>query len=366
MAMQTMKGLMIPAYPWGATILQAGTAFSTVSMTASGHKVAILLECEEAGTIDTIAFRTSTVTTGDTIKVSLQDNSSGLPDGVVDQYRTISIADNDDNVWKETGLITSDGTDGGSKRTVAVGDLVWVVFEFSSYVAGNLSLAMVGLTGDAVNNRSFVTTYDGATWTTQTTRIPNIAVKFADGSYPFFSGVFAWSAATSISVASNTNPDEVALAFKPPTKVRARGLNIHCDLDGPADFILYDTDGSTVLETRSLTASERRTGSGRPIHVPFATPRILTVAPSNPYRAVLKPTSTTTILAYYFDVAAAAILDAMSGGQKFYWSQRVDGGSWTDTLTRRLLASVSCDQGDDGASGGVARPLPGNGGFIIG
>ncbi|MGQ9573565.1 MAG: hypothetical protein ACUVV3_10375, partial [Dehalococcoidia bacterium] len=88
---------------------------TTLTVDASGEKAAFVFRVPATGTLKKVAFRTGGVTHNQTIRVSFQDVNSltGYPDGVVDQWRDISIGDTDDNQHKETGLITSDGTDGG-------------------------------------------------------------------------------------------------------------------------------------------------------------------------------------------------------------------------------------------------------------
>src|SRR5438093_3319795 len=94
---------------------------------ASGEKVAFIVRAPKAGTITDIGFRLGVVTTGQTLKVSLQDvdGVTGNPDGVVDQSNTVAVADTDDELWK---TVTLPG------RTVVLGEVFAIVIEFNAAI----------------------------------------------------------------------------------------------------------------------------------------------------------------------------------------------------------------------------------------
>ncbi len=106
---------------------------------ASGEKIAFHVMPMESGNVRKIRFRTVTVTTGDTLKITCQDplldgTAFRPPDGVEDQTVTILIDDTDDNT---NHVVTLD-----SDRAVVAGVAFCVVMEFDSWVAGDLGIAV--------------------------------------------------------------------------------------------------------------------------------------------------------------------------------------------------------------------------------
>lgn len=108
---------------------------------ASGEKVGYIFKANSTVTIHKVHFCTGTVTAGSTnmtIRVSLERlNSSGNPDGTKEAYRDINIVSTDDGVYKTTGILSSDGTDNGTKFSVTKGNLFAVVFEITPFNTGD-------------------------------------------------------------------------------------------------------------------------------------------------------------------------------------------------------------------------------------
>src|SRR5574341_1236927 len=185
MTFQAVGSLYLPRIPRGGLNFIADVgATAAHTLSASGAKMGCIFWPAIADTIDLIGFRTGTVTTGDTLKVSVQDllTTADDVDEVIDAFRTIVIADGDDNVYKETGLITSDGTDTGTKKSVSPSSPLGVVFEFDAFVAGNLQLlALDGATRTTDMNSAYITIKSGGTWSTPVNEQPYIVVKYTSG-----------------------------------------------------------------------------------------------------------------------------------------------------------------------------------------
>ena len=97
--------------------------------------------------------------------------------------------------------------------------------------------------------------------------------------------------------------------------------------------ILYDSDGSTALETIAVDVDQFATTSSRLLFVCFTANRDL-LASTN-YRLTIRPDTASSISLDEFDVNAAAIMDAVEGGQNFHHTSRADAGAWTQTTTKR-------------------------------
>ena len=366
MTIQTVVGAMkIPAYrrlDENATI--GGT--NGVLLDATGEKAAVILRIPKTGTLHKVGFRTGTVTTGDDIKVSFQDvAATGFPDETADQYRVVTIADANDDAWFTTGILSSDGTDTGTKRSVTKDQEIAVVFEFNSYVAGNLYISNVSALGSAgLELYPYAAQKVGAgpTWAKVNSgaSIPLLALEYSDGSYAEF-GSLPFSVITAQGFKSDTaGADEYAMAFSLPFPCRIKGMGCIVDLDSNADLILYE--GTTVRATVSMDSDMRASTSTGILEVMFTAP--YTIAANTTYYAAVKPTTTTTMTINYFTVDSAAVMDCFDGGQSFYLRTRVDAGAWsTDAadLTKRPFFWLLIDGFDDatGAGGLAANPLRG-------
>lgn len=368
MALQPAYGLEFPPYvPFHQ--LMAGTPHASTAMTASGHRHAFVLTMPKAGTIDTIAFLTGAVSSADTLKVSLQDMdaSTGNPDAGADEYRTIASGSVTANTWLETGLVTSDGTDSGTKRTVTRGQRVCVVIEFNSYVSGNVNIRNINQAGgqkSAPNcGIAYIATYNGSAWTKVQTQWPTVAIKYSDGTYAYMPEVYPFSNASNPSFSNVSTAKEIALKLNIPFKCKVTGAWVSAiNTTGDFDIVVYASDGTTVVCSGSYDKDTNM--ANQPGRVWFTSETEL--APGT-YYVTFKPTTSTGIGVYYVEVASAAIFDQVAAGQNAIWSQRNTQGSgaFTDTTTRRLHIGLLISALDDGAGsgGGVYARAPYTVGF---
>ena len=136
MAITTISQLMIPRIVAGSGL----PSFANMTLNASGDKVAYVIAAPKAGDIEAVGFRVGTVGNNpdNGVRVSLQtvDLATGSANGTQSQFRDHTSALSS-NTWIETGRITSDGTDTGTRRTVAHGELFAIDFDFVSFVASD-------------------------------------------------------------------------------------------------------------------------------------------------------------------------------------------------------------------------------------
>lgn len=317
------------------------TATASQGMTASGHKRGSIWRAGHSGNIHKLHFQMGTVTTGDTLKVSLQDVSltTGEPDNSIDQSGTVVVADGDDNAWKSVTL--------GADRTVTQGDLLACVFEFNSYVAGNLNILR-----DSTANITIVphcVSDTTGSWAKQS-NLPLLAVEYSDGNF-YTQGMLSPGSSAIVSVASNTaGADEYGSYFSFPFPVRVTGAGFFGAMEGDLDIVLYDSDGTSVLATASLDASVQSTSTAVRIRETFF-PSSPTLAANTAYRVALKPTTTTAVSIHVVSLFSAAAGGQFPGGTAVQLTKRVDAGSWTQVDTQRCLIWLLLDQADDGAGG---------------
>ena len=310
---------------WAATDF-----YSSTTLNDADDKTGFLISIPRSGTLNKIWFRTATVTTGDTIRVSFQDlAATGYPDGTADQYRLVTIASVDDSTWFTTGSITSDGSDSGTKRTVTAGQTLGIVFDYATYTAGNMTIA---LGRNHTNSYSFIGT-NGAinyetSWAASTISSMCIALEYTDG--VFYTPGCMPAVGTSFGVSSSTSPDEYANIFSLPYPTTIWGLGITCNVLSlrPFDVVLYSSDGSTVLATGSFGSMANNAG---PVvaPIPFTTPYTLSAGTS--YYASFRPSGTTSNNIYKNTFPSTVVMGATPFGSSCYGASRTDAGAWTTT-----------------------------------
>ncbi|MBI3983851.1 hypothetical protein HY346_00975 [Candidatus Microgenomates bacterium] len=361
MAQAAIKGgLWIPA-PIHFSV--SAPAFSAMLIDASGEKAAFVLSIPKTGTLDKFEFRLNAVTQAPAsgLRCAFQDVSlvNGDPDGTDDQFRVVTTGLTA-NTWVAPGLITSDGTDTGVKRAVTKGDLVACVVSFESFATGDSlevsNLAQTGVVQQSIGGFPYPDQFTTA-WTKIAGR-PVVALKYNDGTYELIEATsLPLSALNSTAFNSGSTPDERGNILQFPFPVKVSGFWVRVDLDGDADVVLYDSDGTTALATSSLDTNVRASAVGHTLFRYFSSD--VSLSKDTTYRLVLKPTSVTSVTLYDFDVNAAAIMDAVEGGQNWHHTQRTDAGAWSQTTTKRNMMGLLVTSADDGAGGGGILVHPG-------
>ena len=363
----TGLGAYVPAIPGANPALAYN---STLVIDATGEKMSYLGPVWFPGrtgskTINKAHFRFGAITKagGSALTASLQDisltASTMQPDEAQDQYRAIANGDAGfaSNTWYSTGLLTSDGTDTGTKRSVVYGALLALVLEYDG--GGRLGLDSVvmsalNVVGTSIMNGIGGGTLKTASWATQNAG-PVIVLEFSDGTYGTIlsnTGLPASAVNSHTFNLDTAGADEYALEVKFPFPVRIDGAYAAVRAAvATSDFEVLLYSGTTVLETTTVIANSLdAVNTVRIIEVAWPE-RILTA--NTLYRLAVRPTTANNILIYSFDVSNAAFLDLVPGGQAFAYSTRVDQGSWSSTTTtRRIVAGVRLSSLSDGAGGG--------------
>lgn len=363
MATQSIKGgLIIP------DILPIGSApaFAQLLCDASGEKAAVVFRVPKTGTLDKFEFMTGTVTVNASsqIRCSFEDVSAanGDPDGTQDQYRDIAGSAMVSSGWNVPGLMTSDGTDTGVKRAVTRGQVLAAVVGYSTFTAADIVNVSTLSNFPTVVGFPYADHLVGVPAWSKQTNYPVIALKYNDGTYEYL-GVNVWpiSAFNTLTLNTGTSPDEIGNIFQCPFPCRASGARVMINTAGAGrdfDVVLYDSDGTTALQTINVDADIQRNAGGIWVDdLLFSATQVL-LANTN-YRVVIKPTTASNINAYDVTVAAAAIMDAFPGGQNWQRTERTDAGAWTQTTTKRVMIGMLFDGFDDavstGGSGGATR-----------
>lgn len=351
---------MHPAVPMFAAVVPT---FSSGTIDATGEKIAFSGFVFFQGRSSTKAIRNVeflfgavTKAGGSGLTVSLQDPTTSAgppfqPDETQDQTVAIANADAgfDSNLWYTTGNLSAD-------RTVAFGALLSVVIEFDG--SGRLGADSVAIRGIASGNTgpAHFLAYSAktASWAASS-MIPDVILKFSDGTYGTLLGAFPCSAIGSLTYNSGSATDEYALEFDFPGPVAVdagQGVWQHAAAGSDAELVVYDgtsamANGTATLDgTQSATAGGNRMGFG-------CFGAALSLTENTTYRLALKPTTANNVVLHYFDVATAGHLQAHIGGEDWALTGRVNGGSWdAPTTTRRPFLWPMLAGLDDGAGGG--------------
>lgn len=313
----------------------------TSTLDATGERLGNIVQIAKAGTIKKISFRTGTVTAGDTMKISIQGvGADGMPDGNIAASGTVVVASTDDNTWKTVEFATG--------VPVIQGQFIAIVLQFNSYVAGNMLIRSAQCTASPyLYNSYFVSDISASpgTWakgpTTGATYL--FPIEYDDGSYGRnYVGGIGLKDAENISSAST--PDEVGNYFKALFPTRAVGFWFFGDIDYNVGLSLLDSE-NTILANATFDATKRlgTTGVGHFIAFDADPAANVILVKDSYYRIVITPGADAVAIPT-LTVPSAAAMDQYSFGQDCVWTQRTDGGTWSQTATKRAMIGLVIDQ----------------------
>lgn len=341
MAIQTLDGFICPG-----SLLFSFTE-TPIPIDASGEKLAFVFQVPKSGTLDKAEFRigsTLTFAGGSVLRVSFQDVSTttGDPDGTQDQYRDMSSLTG--GAWNVPGLMTSDGTDTGTKRTVTKGAMLAVVLEYQTFVATDtLGVSMLTKTAsDPDFNLGYSSQFASSVWT-KLGRYPLLSLKYSDGTYASPKGSLPISGNAVVSFNSDSTPDERGLRFQLPFPARLSGFTAQADLDQATSFVLYDSAGTAISGGTVTTDPDiRETASAARSHYEFDAS--IELAANTAYYLLMKPSAASPDVSLTeFDTASAAIMAGARPGGEWYFAQRTNGGAISTTTTKRPAIQLFFD-----------------------
>lgn len=343
-----MTLVAVPPFAWGEleTPFFPGTVPNTV-LDANSEATAFVFQAPKTGTIDRVGFRTATVTTGDTVTVSLQtvDASTGNPTGTLAGTNTSAtqvVNAADDNVWFEVTL-----TAGAS---VTRGDvLAFVVALPSSGSTGNMQITR-GQT-PFLTQFPYGSNFTGGAWAKTTQGAACKAVRYSDSTWPYTLGMTPIASAVGSfgqgnSFSSSSTPDErgckITMPF--PCKVSGSWHRGSGTTAGDYTMKLYDVS-NTVLASKTFDGDFNPVIGGV-VWQMFDTE--VTLAAGDVVRLTKLPTTTTATtlidMTYPTGLASASPL-----GSSHVHTFRTDAGSWTDVTDKSTLCGLIISALDNGA-----------------
>lgn len=322
-----------------------------VTLDGSSEKCAHIQQIVRAGNIAAVSFYNAAITTGDTIKASIQtvDTSTGFPTGTIwatatgnKAFGTVAVSTG------ETGWSTITF---GEVAPVTQDDLIAIVFEYNSYAAGNMRFyANIVVGGQSIPYAANNLT---GSWAMLLRGGLGIVIGYSDGYYAQTNSEGV-GAAASLALSQSTDPDEIGNYFQVPFTMRAYGMCVYADIDYDCTMSILAAD-NTVLASGTAYAGARNTTGRAMLNMMFSAS--YTLQPSTWYRMIITPTTTSNVSVYYISVHTAAAMDVLDGGILCYATSRNNKGAWTDLTTRRFAMSLLIDQIDIPA-GGIYMPAP--------
>lgn len=344
---------------WPDVHLNLVNQFAATSVLDSG----VLMYCQpihitKAGTLGAVTFRLSTVSGAQPLRVSYRSSntSSGnhRPLTTNDQYVDVASPA---STTTYTVTPTDDGTGGGTKRSVAVGDIVWVCIGWQSTAGTSVAIFRNINSGFYPTINRYAYQYVDTNFYYDHVAQLGLAVQYDDSSYVSHlpSDVLPIIGGSETNLKSNTTPDEVGNVFVAPVGARVYGALVRV-ASGGFDIIasLYDST-DTLLASRQLN---HRYMDGSAWIVPFVFTSAATLTAGETYRITIRPVGTSTEELYYY-TNTYLDMGGLTGGDDCKMTQRTNQtGSWTDTADVRVQIQLlinGIEQG--GGSSEHAHPI---------
>lgn len=295
------------------------------------------------GTDLRVGIQSASTTTGPPIQADGTWLSSG------NAYATIADSGLVANVWLRSGTV-------GGTLSMSPGTLYCLVAEPENY-SGSDSILLRAMGMRTTPPLGVGIAYNGSAWSVASANGIGIhLLEFTDGTFGYLGATFPINATpTAVSFNSGSANDEIALKVSPANTLGVVGIcaeNPYSTSTGDADFVLYN--GTTVMATASVDAQQFY-GTATTVLFCAMFSSVQTLSSGNTYYAAIKPTSANNVRVVYSTAADAGYWAVASGGTATSYSARADGGSWTDTTTRRpsiwLLVTGAGSSGG-GSTGG--------------
>lgn len=334
--MAVFTGLPLFPLPVNITGIPDLPASASLRLNVASSQTGFVFAIPKTGTVRYLNYYVSNVLSAPTsafdIRLETVDAATGLNSGTLMGTNANASATLTTVGWKQTQLTADCAVTAGTPAAVIV------VAPGSGQ--GDIR---IGVFADDISDLPYVRTSTA----TKIPLSPVLALEYDDGSVPYMPGCWPISAVDPSGVFAS--PVKRGCRFKVPEVMRLAGCHLWGDLDGDVDIVLYS--GGTVATTcvAGWDKDIRGITTGGVYKFRFTTQP--TLAANTWYRLVLAPTTATGCEIYGIDVAAAAYLDGLPGGQDLHYTTVASApaaeGDWTNTTTRRLFITpvVEFDDG---------------------
>lgn len=329
----------VPLQLWSGVELNAPLN-TNATFNATTTRLGFVFAVPKTGSIRKIWFRIPTVTTAQTVKVSLQtvDATTGAPTGTIGQSATITPTA---NTWFSPTL--------SSDRAVTLGEVLALVIEWDS-TAGDITIQLAATANFGSN---YYLTYASGAWTklpASTNRGLSGMLEYSDGTT---APVLNWcpSSATSADFANNTSIRQMGMVFTPSVTRRVCAAGWMGRAGGDCNLNVYTWDGTTATLVASVALDKDLRGSTTINNNVAWFSSKLTFTAGVTYFVTVEPTTTTTCRVEYHDLPSTLARAAMPFGMGDigYLVQRSSVGTWTLTTTSKSVFYFFYDGIDTGS-----------------
>jgi hypothetical protein len=341
-------------YPrWDGTIWNMNNAGNAQQVNAAADYLAFVFTVPKTGTLNTVHFEQTAQGSIQDLHISFQDlDSNNDPDGTADQYRVYTPTAPDINNYVSVGLITSDGTDVGTKRSVTQGDRMAVVIRFDS-TAGDITFR-TGATKDGTKDETapyaLFSADSGSNWTLHADWLTLMLEYETDGIVHIPDTLPVLSRNT-FSAGSASSPDEIGFKFQVPFPCKVAGVMFNAQSHADVVVGIENSAGTTIAaEVAAFWEQDTATqGTHRSFYFEEAA---VELEADTDYYVTWRPITTTSRTTYTWDIQDAAARAGLPWGTTSSYNTRTDGGAWTEDQTITVLMSLIISAVDDGAGGG--------------
>jgi hypothetical protein len=306
--------------PLNLPVLSAGPGQASCALAAAAVRCAHGLWLHRDTDVQYVLFRVGNVTTGDTIRVSLQyADASGLPSGTPLISAFIAITTGMANTWQEVAFSSAYSITGTPRQ-------LYVVYDYEAYNGGNLN---INVGGAATEWRYLNGSFNGTTWSLTGTT-PSSFLRRADGSVVGLS-LYAWSyGGTARNTTHNPNEGGIACTFDRPVRIVgvARTINTSTSAINSV-YSIYQ--GSSLLWSANSPAADTTAASAF-MWLPAMLDQPIIAQPGTEYIFAWRPTTTTSSAIVFaspgFPSQYNDWFTAYSGGM-CRLATRQYGGAWT-------------------------------------
>lgn len=344
MALQDVGGHLYYPTPLRHQLMENPNPGNSFLLDAAGEKYAVCFVVPKDGTITKLGHLLGTVTqapaNGLTISLQEIDLTTGDPNGTP--------------LDSVTGVTTGVATGGFPIGTLPTGVSVQAgqhkaaVFEFTNFSASDsLNFYVLGSAGRVPFMHSTHIDHYTTSWAKSINSFPGLYVEYSDGSTAPIPGNFPLGSLTYTltDFRTGSTPDEVALYIASlPFSCRCVGLWAMVNPSNGAafDLILYDNSNAILGQFPTPFDEDIGTENGFAGVAVMFDPVVLSAGAT--YRACLKPTLDVALQITYAEVAAAAHLNMWPAGSGVQWSQRTNGGSWSQNTVRLPMIGLILDR----------------------
>lgn len=301
----------------------------------AGDYRAAIIQAPITGNIKTVGFRTRDVTTGGDLEVTIETlDASGHRSGTLvtpNTEGTITIADTDDNTWKQVTL--------NNVAQVTMGDFIAVVFTHTG------DGAIIELSDVTNQNWTFPYTSfstNGGGIKQKSSKLFIIGLQYDDDIWYPIPGKVPLSEIGSEEFQSlNTdNEDEIALRFQLPYDYSVNGYWLSFAQNTAHKISLYDLSDNILTSINIPVNLLGSTLPGNSVIGYF--PDTIELSANTFYRIGVEFNDSAPFIPDIWEYDNNAVMNAADGGTiaKFLFSSRQRGGSWTDADNKVPLMGI--------------------------